>query len=60
MMMICPMIALALYIALIVFGIWVAYTLVMAIVRISHAMERVSSSLAEIANNRGGATSQSS
>jgi hypothetical protein len=54
MMMIGPMVALGLYLALIVFGVWLAYTLVMAVVRISHAMERASSSLAEIARNQAG------
>jgi len=58
--MIGPLVLIGLYLALIVFGIWLAYTLVMAVVRISHAMERASWTLAEIARNQAGRTNQPS
>ena len=56
MMTFAPLFLIIPYLALIVFGIWLAYTLVTAVVRISHAVESASSSLAEIARNqtRGG------
>jgi hypothetical protein len=54
MMMLGPLLLIGLYLALIAFGIWIGYTLVMAVVRISHSMERASSSLAEIARNQAG------
>ena len=49
-----PLLAIGLYIALVVFGIWLTYTFVMAVVRISHAMERASWTFAEIARNQAG------
>jgi len=58
--MIGPLVLMGLYLALIVFGIWLAWTLVMAVVRISHAMERASWTLAEIARNQAGGTNQPS
>jgi hypothetical protein len=54
MTMLGPLLLIGLYLALIVFGIWLAYTLVMAVVRISHAMERASWTFAEIARNQAG------
>jgi len=53
-------IVILLYVALIVFAIWLSYTLVRAVVRISRAMERASSSLAEIARNQASRTNQPS
>jgi archaellum component FlaG (FlaF/FlaG flagellin family) len=53
-MMTAPIIIFVVYLVLIVFSIWLAYTLVMAVVRISRAMENASSSLAEIARNQAG------
>ena len=60
MTMIAPMILLAVYLCLIVFGVWLAYTLVMAVVRISNSMERASVSLAEISRNQATRTNLTS
>jgi len=60
MAMIAPMILLAVYLCLIVFGVWLAYTLVMAVVRISNSMERASVSLAEISRNQATRTNLTS
>ncbi|HEU5020478.1 MAG TPA: hypothetical protein VFT60_01260 [Bryobacteraceae bacterium] len=57
---IAPLILLLVYFCLIVFGLWLAYTLVMAVVRISHAMDKASSSLAEIARNQVAGTNRPS
>jgi len=54
MTMIGPLLLVGLYLALVVFGVWLAYTLVIAVVRISHAMERASWTFAEIARNQAG------
>ncbi len=55
-----PILIFAVYLIVIVFSLWLAYTLVMAIVRISHAMERASGAFAEIARNQAGRTNQPS
>jgi hypothetical protein len=60
MTIIAPLVLLAVYLSLILFGIWLAYTLVMAVVRIGNSMERASLSLAEIARNQGARTNQPS
>jgi hypothetical protein len=60
MAMIGPLVLVGVYLCLIAFGLWLAYTLVMAVVRISHAMEKASSSLAEIARNQAGRTNEPS
>ena len=52
MTMIGPLLLVGLYLALVVFGVWLAYMLVTAVVRISHAMERASWTFAEIARNQ--------
>jgi archaellum component FlaG (FlaF/FlaG flagellin family) len=50
--MIGPLVALCLYVAVILFCLWLAYTLVRAVERMSDAMERASSTLAEMARNQ--------
>jgi hypothetical protein len=60
MTMMAPMILIAVYLFLIVFGVWLADTFVMAVVRIGDAMERASWTLAEIAKNQAGRTNQPS
>ncbi|HVY95300.1 MAG TPA: hypothetical protein VHA14_21215, partial [Bryobacteraceae bacterium] len=60
MMMLGPIVAVAVYAAVVGFGFWLAWTFVRAVVRISHAAERASWSLAEIAKSRAGGTNQPS
>jgi hypothetical protein len=51
-----PILILSVYLIVVSFGLWLLYTLVMAVVRISHAMERASVSVAEMARNQAART----